>query len=116
MLNGLFYFFKLDKNFSTFYCHFGSPVMIEKKIIITLQMLRDCCVGVCILRKILPELVTGNKILFSPGPQINPGKAFRIVAKFPCKPEEPHSQYPVRWYHTFNFPYLGSSLVNACML
>lgn len=73
MRNGLFYFFKLDKNFNTFYCNSVLSVIVETKIIITLQKLRDCCVGVCIFRKILPELVTGNKILFSPGPQINPG-------------------------------------------
>lgn len=66
MLNGLFYFFKLDKNFSTFYCHFISPVVIETKILITLQMLRNCCVGVFILSKILPELVTDNKIFSHP--------------------------------------------------
>lgn len=66
MLNGLFYFFKLDKNFSTFYSHFVSPLIIETEIIITLQMLRDCCVGVFILRNILPELVTGNKIFSHP--------------------------------------------------
>lgn len=51
MLNGLFYFFKLDKNFSTFYSHFVSPLIIETEILITFLMLHRCCVGVCIMRK-----------------------------------------------------------------
>lgn len=87
MLNGLFYFFKLDNYFSTFYCNF--VLSVETKIIITLQMLRHCCVGVCILRKILLELVTGKKIFFQPAHKINPGKAFRIVAKFPVNRRSP---------------------------
>ena len=51
--------------------------------------------------------------IFSPSPQISPGKTFRIAVKVSRKPQDTNNQNPVVRLCIFDIPYLGRSMITV---